>query len=188
MRRVASAAALLGILALSCATSTDPNTSESSPPPTTTGSGFSSAELVAAADSLIGFMKGDVDFDDLRISKSVDLHLSPEGGGNHVTVARSRLADRDSWKVRSKTLDMTYNFVPARELTELTTKVGRHLNCMEYSLSSRVKRLAAHPHVGASLAPRDADSCLQTWNVTFVFDPKVEPPTLVAAVYDQWEW
>jgi hypothetical protein len=32
------------------------------------------------------------------------------------------------------------------------------------------------------------DSCLQTRNVTFVFDPNKKPPTLVAAVYDQWEW
>jgi hypothetical protein len=32
------------------------------------------------------------------------------------------------------------------------------------------------------------DSCLQVWNVTFVFDPKARPPRLVAAVYDQFEW
>ena len=31
-------------------------------------------------------------------------------------------------------------------------------------------------------------SCLQTRNLTLVFDPDEKPPTLIAAVYDQWEW
>ncbi len=72
--------------------------------------------------------------------------------------------------------------------TELTTAVGQHLNCFAYPLSSRFPDLARLPHVGTTLSSRDADSCLQTENLTFVFDPSLKPPTLVAVVYDQWEW
>jgi hypothetical protein len=35
---------------------------------------------------------------------------------------------------------------------------------------------------------RYGESCLQTRNLTLVFDPNRTPPTLIAAVYDQWEW
>ncbi len=62
------------------------------------------------------------------------------------------------------------------------------MNCAEYPLSSRFPELARLPHVGTKLEPGDASSCLQTWNLTLVFDPNQRPPTLVAAVYDQWEW
>jgi len=31
-------------------------------------------------------------------------------------------------------------------------------------------------------------SCVQSWNLTLVFDPKQKPPTVIAAVYDQYEW
>ncbi|MDQ3949030.1 MAG: hypothetical protein M3282_01660, partial [Gemmatimonadota bacterium] len=75
-----------------------------------------------------------------------------------------------------------------RDYSRLTTRVGRHLNCAEYPLSSRFPELARLPHVGTKLDPGEGSSCLQTRNVTFVFDPDAKPPTLVAVVYDQWEW
>jgi hypothetical protein len=70
----------------------------------------------------------------------------------------------------------------------LTTRVGRHFNCLEYPLSSRYPELARLPHVGARLEPADAGSCLQSWNLTFVYDAGPRPPVLVAVVRDQWEW
>lgn len=38
------------------------------------------------------------------------------------------------------------------------------------------------------LEPPIPESCLKSWNLTLVFDPRERPPVLVAAVYDQWEW
>jgi hypothetical protein len=60
------------------------------------------------------------------------------------------------------------------------------MNCREYPLSSRNGELAWFPHVGVMLAY--GTGCLQTRNLTLVFDPNEKPPTLIAAVYDQWEW
>ena len=68
----------------------------------------------------------------------------------------------------------------------MVTREGKHLNCFEYDLSSRADGVAHLPHVGTMLS--SGDSCLQSWNVTFLFDPEEEKPTLVGAVYDQWEW
>lgn len=65
-------------------------------------------------------------------------------------------------------------------------RVGRHLKCREYALSSVYPELARLPHVGIMLA--FGAGCLQAHNFTLVFDPDAQPPTLVAAVYDQWEW
>jgi hypothetical protein len=61
------------------------------------------------------------------------------------------------------------------------------MNCREYPLSSIHEELARYPHVGIRLA-YGTDSCLQSRNFTLVFDPNEKPPTLIAAVYDQWEW
>lgn len=70
----------------------------------------------------------------------------------------------------------------------MTTQVGSHLNCRIYPLASRYEELARLPHVGTMLEPPDGDTCLETWSLTVVFDPAVRTPTMVAAVYDQWEW
>ena len=72
-------------------------------------------------------------------------------------------------------------------MTKLTTKVGRHFNCIEQSLATKAPLLAQLRHVGTLLELPNRTSCLQTWNVTFVFD-STDVPRLVAAVYDQWEW
>ena len=69
----------------------------------------------------------------------------------------------------------------------MTTRPGRHLKCLDYPLSATFPELARFPHVGTTLR-YGTDSCLQTWNLTLVFDPDDRPLTLVAAVYDQFEW
>jgi hypothetical protein len=72
-------------------------------------------------------------------------------------------------------------------MSKLTTKVGRHLNCREQPLAAKFPQLAHLPHVGTMLQPENFGSCLQTWNMTFVFDTSTRP-RLVAVAYDQWEW
>ena len=70
----------------------------------------------------------------------------------------------------------------------MTTRTGSHFNCLEYELSSLVPELADMPHVGTMLNPSALESCLESWNMTMVFDPQKEPPALVAVVHDRWEW
>jgi hypothetical protein len=150
-------------------------------------------ELVTAASELVGFLRGEVPFARIRLADTVTLQLSPEAGGARRAVAREMLRHPSNWSVRSRpqARAMRYSFAPHQDLTVLTTRVGRHLKCMEYDLASRSPELAALPHVGTMLSPAATDylpSCLQTWNLTLVFDSAAKPPTLVAAVYDQWEW
>jgi hypothetical protein len=122
----------------------------------------------------------------VRLADSVTLYLSPEGGGTRRAFAREQLRDPSSWRVASG--GHAYAFAPPAGVTRLTARAGRHFNCREYPLSSRFPDLARLPHVGVKLEPERTESCLQTWNVTFVFDPAARPARLVAAVYDQWEW
>jgi hypothetical protein len=147
-------------------------------------------ELVDAATAVIAFLRGEADFDDIRLADTVTLYLSPEGGGTRRPVPREMLRDRSQWTVRSRDLPrapgMAYSLVPASGRAELTTRVGRHLKCFDYPLASMYEELARFPHVGTILAY--GTGCLQTSNLTLVFDPRAKPPTLVAAVYDQWEW
>lgn len=148
-----------------------------------------------AATEVVGFLRGEVPFARIRVADTVILQLSPEGGGTARRVAREMLRRPSNWNVRSRPIATgraghVYSFAPHRHLTELTTRVGRHLNCMEYDLSSISPELAAMPHVGTMLSPprREYESCMNTWNLTLVFDSAAQPPMLVAAVYDQWEW
>lgn len=146
-------------------------------------------ELTDAATTIVAFLQGSASFEQIRVADRVSLYLSPEGGGTRRELSSGALRDRFTWKVRSDALDHTYSFVPPERDWELTTRVGRHLNCShDYPVETRVEHLAALPHVGTTLHPRNGESCLQSWNLTFVFDPEVRPPTLVAVVYDQWEW
>lgn len=156
------------------------------------------AELVDAATQIVGFLQGDVAFELVHLAESVTLYLSPEGGGNHIQVTRELLSRPSNWKDRSAALDADYAFAPSSRTcpgiacvdrtASLDTRVGRVFNCFEYSLASRVKKLARFPHVGTKLTPARAESCSQSWNLALVFDPDQKPPTLIAAVYDQWEW
>ncbi len=147
--------------------------------------GHNPAALEGAARAVVAFLRGEVGFDRIRLADTVTLYVAPEGGGTRMPIAREMLRDRSNWRVRGLT---GHTLIPPKNSTKLTTRVGRHLNCMEYPLSSRSPELARLPHVGTKLEPPDASSCLQSWNLTLVFDPNERPPTLVAAVYDQWEW
>ena len=157
-------------------------------PPRTDSSaaGIPAPELEASARDVVAFLRGAAPFESVRLADSVALYVSPEGGGARATFDRERLRSPASWVVRSG--QQRYAFVPPAGLTKLTTRVGRHFDCLEYALSSRFPALAPLPHVGVKLEPESGGSCLQSWNVTFVFDSAARPPRLVAAVYDQWEW
>lgn len=149
------------------------------------------AELVDAAMAVVAFLRGEVGFDRIPVADTVTLYLAPEAGGAPRTVTREMLRDPSNWTIRGPSLrpgrqGIGYSFVPSKGEAELTTRVGRHMNCREYPLSSRNGELARFPHVGVMLAY--GTGCLQTRNFTLVFDPNEKPPTLIAAVYDQWEW
>jgi hypothetical protein len=145
------------------------------------------ADLDDAARRIIAFLRGEVPFDRIRVADTVTFHVRPDGvEARTTTLGRRQLRDRSNWKVNA--LGAAASLVPHRDLTRLTTRVGGHLNCFEYRLSSRFPDLARLPHVGTRLDPGEGASCLQTHNATFVFDPNAKPPTLVAVVYDQFEW
>lgn len=155
--------------------------------PATPSAGQTGA-LVDAAEDIVAFLRGELEFDSITTADSVTLRLAPEGGGDSTRVARELLREPANWSVRAAASGAEYPLAPPATLTILTTREGRHFNCQDYALSSRVPELAGHPHVGTRLEPPDRDSCLQTWNLTLVFDPHAPAPVLVAAVYDQWEW
>lgn len=139
-------------------------------------------ERVEAAESLVAFLRGGAELDPELLGDTVTLHVAPEGGGQTRSVARETLRDIRAWSVGRHVL------TPGSEtLTELTTRPGMHLNCMEGDLADRSPVLASRPHVGAMLRPAGAGSCLQTWSMTFVFT--ADGRTVVTDVlYDQWEW
>ena len=143
-------------------------------------------ELEAAARDVIAFLRGELPFDEIEVADSVTLFVAPEGGGTRSAFAREQLRDASSWVVTSP--EGRRSLVPLTGLDSMTMRVGRHLNCMEYPLSTRFAELAALPHVGVKLERAGDGNCLQTWNLTLVFDSTARPPRLVAAVYDQWEW
>ena len=149
-------------------------------------SGDRAEVLERAAKDIVGFLQGDVNFETIRLADTVTLYLSPEGGGTRAAFTREQLRAPSSWVIPSRR--KTYSFVPSRRLTKLTAKAGRHFNCLEYPLASRFRDLAKLPHVGVKLEPDRLTSCLESWNATFIFDSIAQPPRLVAAVYDQWEW
>lgn len=138
-----------------------------------------------AAMDIVAFLQRNSRLDTLALADTVTLYVSPEGGGGRSTFKRSELREPSSWIVVSG--PRSFSLVPPVGNTKLTTRPGKHLNCREYDLRSRYPELARFPHVGARLDPEQTASCLQTWNLTLVFDSAVEP-RLIAAVYDQWEW
>lgn len=145
------------------------------------------AELVQAAEVVIQFLRGELSFSELRTADTVSLRPGPEGGGSPTQLVRESLADPASWVVTTSAGER-HSLVPPSALTQLTAKPRVHFNCLEYSLASRAPDLAPLPHVGVRLTGSEAGSCLQTWNLTLVFDTVAGPPVLRAAVYDQWEW
>lgn len=159
----------------------------SSSPATATLGVHQPSELVEAATEVIRFLRGEVAFDRIQVADTVTLYLGPEEGGTRSKVTRETLRNPSNWKVSSPGLRSVYSFAPPKGRAILTTSVGRHFHCGEHQLSSIFEELAQLPHVGTMLKYGTA-SCLQTWNLTIVFDPDEKPPKVIAAVYDQYEW
>jgi hypothetical protein len=152
--------------------------------------------LTRAAERLVAFLRGEAELSEIRLARTVTLRLAT---GDEATFQGRELRDPHAWKVTSEGFSMTYRFVPTlcyesiepcSESVSPRLAVGKHFQCLEYSLGDFAAPRFAHlPHVGAMLMPSsDSSSCLDSWNVTFIFDPDLTPPTLIAAVYDQWEW
>jgi hypothetical protein len=147
-----------------------------------------SENLVRAAEGIVGFLRGEVGFEQIRLADTVALCLGREGGGTCTEVSRSSLRTPEGWRVHSDETRMTYPFTPQPRLTQLATAVGVHFRCFEYPLADDFPELAHFPHVGTKLVPPDFSSCLQAWNLTLVFVGDEASPPLIAAVYDAWEW
>jgi hypothetical protein len=143
--------------------------------------------LVEAGTGVVRFLRGELPFDSIQLADTVSLYLGREEGGTRRDVARELLRDRKNWTVHSESLRHTYSFAPPAGNASLTTRVGRHARCGDYPLSATFPDLGQLPHVGATLQ-YGSDSCLQTWNLTLVFDARARPWKVVAAVYDQFEW
>jgi hypothetical protein len=147
------------------------------------------SELLDAARAVVDFLRGDVEFDRIRLADTLTLYLSPEAGGFRSEIRRAALRRPSDWKVRSQWFGgFDHSLVPPKELTVLTMRVGHHSNCGFRPLSSISAELARFPHVGVLFTPLRMESCLQSWNFTLVFDPVEKPLTLIAVVYDQFEW
>lgn len=174
------------IIACSGESRTRPDPTRAVPADTASVARDRAEELESTAREIVGFLRGDVSFETIRLADTVFLYLSPEGGGTGKAYTREQLREPSRWVLRSGR--QTYGFAPPASLTKLTTKAGRHFKCLEYPLASLFPDLAELPHVGVKLEPDSAGSCLQSWNATFVFDASAQPARLVAAVYDQWEW
>lgn len=174
------------IIACNGESRTPPDSTRAAPAGTASVAQDRSQELERTAKEIVGFLRGDVPFETIRLADTVRLYLSPEGGGTRTAFSREQLRKPSQWVLRPGR--HPYAFTPPVSLTKLTAKAGRHFNCLEYPLASRFPDLAKLPHVGVKLEPDSARSCLQSWNATFVFDASTQPARLVAAVYDQWEW
>lgn len=138
--------------------------------------------LIEATERLVSFLRGVSPFESSLFADSVTLYVAPEGGGGSRRVAGPELRSLSVWRVGD------HRLTPPPEATKLTRRAGRHFNCLEYPLASRYEALAARPHVGTKLEPPGYGSCLQSWNMTFVFAADSSRPVLTAVVYDQWEW
>lgn len=143
--------------------------------------------FVAAAGAVIEFLRGRAEFDALNLSDTVTFYMAPEGGGGTEKVPAADLRERTAWRIRGGG-GQAHALVPPEGMSRLETRFGRHMKCFEYALADEFPELARHPHVGTRLEPADMTSCLQSWNLTLVFQAETLPPRLTAVVYDQWEW
>lgn len=131
---------------------------------------------------LVQFLRGGSGLEPALLADTITLQIAPEGGGQQRRVSKEELQERTQWRVGSRSL------LPPSDLTDLTTAAGLHFNCFPVPLESQAPDFGSRPHVGARLASPENATCLQTWNATFVFDDDPISPSLVAVIYDQWEW
>lgn len=144
------------------------------------------ASLERAARQTVRFLRGEIPFDSLALDDTVEFRVAPEGDGTVSKVSRDALRDRSAWTVAG--FQRRFSLMPPTGYPTLSTKVGRHFNCREQDLSTLAPDLAVRPHVGVRLRPVNPQSCLQSWNATFVFTMVAGSPRLSAILYDQWEW
>ena len=142
--------------------------------------------LRSAALRVVTFLQGAAPYETLSLADTVELLIAEEGGGTRRRVQRAALRDREAWVIHVD--GRRFVFAPPAAFTEMSLAPGRHLNCVPGPLAARAPTLAAAPHVGVRLVPPGAESCLQGWNATFVFDTAAADARLTAVVYDQWEW
>jgi hypothetical protein len=105
--------------------------------------------LRAATERIVAFLQGSADFNALSLADSVTLILPAEAGGARRRVARDELRDRSAWSIDAN--GPQYSLVPPAGLTEMRIVPGRHINCIEGSLATRIPELAGSPHVGVHL-------------------------------------
>jgi len=163
------------------------DTSPPESPSLTSPSSLDSLALFQAAETVVGFLRGERDFREVRLAPRVRLRVADEGGGDAIVVDRDSLAEPGRWRVPNR-FGTAILFAPPDSSGELEIRPGAHFRCLPSDLSGAAPELAGLPHVGVRLRPSPGASCLETWNLTLVFDPGMPTPTLIAAVYDQWEW
>ena len=185
LKRLSCSSALLCALSIAtsgCAGSESQPQQNEDPPGSAAGTVHEYAYLDDEVQHLLAFLRGDEPLREDALADSVTLHIAPEGGGGMRKLAGRELRSPAAWRVGSHSL------VPPAGLDDIRVTPGLHSNCQPVALATRYPELAHFPHVGVRLARDEAASCLQTWNVTFVFNEDAVAPRLTAAVYDQWEW
>lgn len=180
---------LIATMVAACASITTCDRPDPEPPPepsptpaTHDTSTTQDEDLRERTERIVTFLRGEAPLELELLEDSVALHVAPDGGGDRKHVAREDLQDRSAWRVGRHAL------LPPQHAMRLTMSAGQHFNCREVKLSSLYPDLARHRHVGVRLEPPTTESCLQVWNMTFVYDGDPGQPLLIAAVYDQWEW
>ena len=140
------------------------------------------AYLLDETQHLVEFLRKEKPLNTILLADTVTLYIAPEGGGQQRKVPRRQLDERSAWQLGN------YSLIPPDGMKELTISPGLHYNCQPQLLSDKFPELGDQPHVGVRLALSEDAGCLQTWNLTFVFDDNTIEPELTAVVYDQWEW
>jgi hypothetical protein len=143
------------------------------------------APLDSAARAVLAFLRREKAFSTIVLADSVEIYVGKDAGGTRTMYAREELQRPSMWVGRSKLGN--YKFAPPSTHVVSSVKRGVHFNCTERKLAESFPQLARRPHVGVMLEPEFRENCMQTWNVTFVFDDSIKP-RLIAAVYDQFEW
>lgn len=183
-RRCRSTGVLCALIipTLSCAGSGSEEQPTEDLPGPAAGTVHEYAYLEKEVQRLLAFLRAHGPLPEDVLADSVTLYVAPEGGGEVRKVADRDLRSRAEWRVGS------YSLVPPSGFEHSRVTPGLHSYCEAVTLDTRYPELAQYPHVGVRLARDEAASCMQTWNVTFVFDEDADAPRLIAVVYDQWEW